>query len=47
VIEPNEYGRRAADATDSSENAYRDARSAGLLYLENNSNRYSEAGNQG
>jgi len=47
VVEPNEYGRREADATNSRDNAYRDAQSAGLLYLEDNSTRYSEAGNQG
>jgi len=33
VIEPSEYGRRVADTTGSRENAYSDARSAGLLSL--------------
>jgi len=47
IVEPNEYGRLAADATDSREDAYRDARSAGLLYLEDNSTRYSEEFNKG
>ena len=47
VIEPNEYGRRAADSTDSRENPYSDARSAGLLYLENNTTVYPESGNKG
>jgi len=47
VIEPNEYGRRAADATDSRENPYSNARSAGLLYLEDNATVYPENGNKG
>jgi len=47
VEEPGEYGRHAADATDSRENAYSDARSAGLLYLEDNATVYPEAGNKG
>jgi len=40
VLEPNEFGRRAADASDRSEDVYRDTRSAGLLNLEDTSRRY-------
>ena len=46
VMEPNEYGRRAVDPSDNRENPYSDARSAGLLYLENNATVYPENGNR-
>jgi len=46
-VEASEYGHRAADATDSREDAYRDARSACLLYLKDNFTRYQEEGNEG
>jgi len=47
MIEPSEYGRRVADSTDSRENAYSDARYAGLLYLGDNTTICPEAGNKG
>jgi len=40
TVETNDYGLRAADASDSRDHAYGNAQSAGLLYLEDNSARY-------